>query len=348
MKYLTSSAHRKSVILWLASGCFLIFLMVLIGGLTRLTHSGLSMVDWTLFGSTPPLSQNDWENLFERYKQYPEYQQVNFNFSLEDFKKIFWWEYIHRLLGRFIGLVFLAGFIYFNSRKYITPAFNKKLLILGLLGFLQGLMGWLMVKSGLKDIPDVSHYRLAAHLLLAFFTFAYNWGLLLDLYYEPIIEVNQTPHTTLKRAGIFFFILLTLQILYGAFVAGLDAGFVFNHWPLMDNARHQWIADAVFALEPLWRNFTEGIAGVQFIHRYLPYLLFLTYFFIIITATRQSVRLSKSQRRAITWLGILLTVQFMLGVLTLIYQTPIALASLHQVGGFGLWMSTIYYWHRFK
>lgn len=335
----------KSFLIWLASGCVLIFVMILIGGLTRLTHSGLSMVDWTLFGSTPPFNQSDWEHLFEQYKQYPEYKQVNFNFSLEDFKKIFWWEYIHRMIGRLMGLIFIAGWIYFSMKKIILPPLHKRLLILGLLGFSQGLLGWYMVQSGLLDRPDVSHYRLAMHLGTAFITFAYNLWLLLSIGFEEKLEINHQRNPGIGKWLVVFNVLLFLQIIYGAFVAGLDAGFVFNDWPLMDNSRGQWMADAVTAMQPFWKNWVENIAGVQFIHRHIPYLLFVIWTIVWLKSRKQL--LSKSQTNSIRWIGLALLLQFILGVTTLLMHTPLLLASLHQLGGFILWAMGIFALHRF-
>lgn len=234
----------RSVIIWLLTGCLLIFVMVVVGGVTRLTHSGLSMVDWNLFmGAIPPLNEQEWIATFNQYKQFPEYQKVNFTFSLDEFKSIFFWEYLHRLIGRLIGLVFIVPFVYFLIRKKISGSLLREcLLILGM-GAFQGFLGWWMVKSGLVDNPDVSHYRLAIHLIAAFLTFAYTFWVALKLIYTNDSHDSSTP---MRRGLIVLLILLIVQIVYGAFVAGLDAGKVFNTWPKMGK---QWVAEAVTAMD---------------------------------------------------------------------------------------------------
>src|SRR5690606_35074911 len=205
------------------------------GGLTRLTNSGLSMVEWNMFmGSIPPMNEAEWQETFDKYKQYPEYQKVNFHFSVDEFKKIFLWEYTHRFLGRFIGLVFIVPFLWFLFRGKLWPSLTFKLVIILILGGFQGFLGWYMVESGLISNPDVSHYRLAAHLITAFLTFAYTFWVALDLLY---------PNNKNKQKGMGFWIwlllfLLIIQIVYGAFVAGLNAGMVYNTWPKMGDS---WI-----------------------------------------------------------------------------------------------------------
>ncbi|MDA9312000.1 COX15/CtaA family protein [Vicingaceae bacterium] len=335
-----SRKKHKAIIIWLLTGCVLIFIMVAIGGLTRLTHSGLSMVEWNLFGSNPPSSQTDWEILFNKYKQFPEYQLVNFNFSLEEFKSIFYWEYGHRMFGRLIGLVFIIPFFWFLIRKKFSKSLMPKLVLLLFMGGFQGLLGWYMVKSGLKANPDVSHYRLAMHLTTAFLTFGYTFWVALGLIYpRPLSGSNHA----LKRGFQFLFPVVVLQIIWGAYVAGLNAGKVYNAWPKMGE---KWIADSVTAMQPWYLNFIEGLAGVQFIHRYLAYLVFAFILFLFWKAKK--MQLSSSQNWGVNSLAITVGIQFVLGVIALLYAVPVSLGLLHQLGAFVLLGSTIYSLHRFR
>ena len=321
------SSSNKSVIRWLLLGCFLIFLMVVIGGITRLTESGLSMVDWNLFmGMVPPLSEQDWIETFNQYKQYPEYQKVNFNFSLTEFKSIFFWEYLHRLIGRLLGLVFIIPFLYFLIKKKLSKSLIRECLLILFMGGFQGFLGWWMVKSGLVDNPDVSHYRLAVHLIAAFLTFAYTFWVALKLMYNN----EEKENIPFMRKGLIALLILTIvQIVYGAFVAGLNAGFVMNTWPKMGD---QWIADSVTAIEPLWVNFVDGIGGVQFIHRYLAFIVVGLVLYLLLKANK--FNLNKRQQNSLKWLLIVVFIQFMLGIFTLLYAVPIALGVAHQVGAF--------------
>ena len=260
---------NKKVIYWLLTGCTLIFIMVIVGGITRLTHSGLSISNYKLIsGTIPPTNAMQWNEAFDLYKQYPEYQKLNYNMTIDEFKDIYFWEWIHRVIGRFIGLVFVIPFVYFLVRKQLTKSTIKKCLILLAMGGFQGFLGWFMVKSGLVDKPDVSHYRLAMHLTTAFLTFAYTFWVALDLIFPSKKQVN-TSFRNLIRVGL---VILVVQIIWGAFVAGLDAGWIHNHWPLMNDGEliHQSVTTEQ---EPLWRNFIEGKSGVQFVHRYLAYIV---------------------------------------------------------------------------
>lgn len=330
---------NRPIVVWLFTGCFLIFIMVAIGGLTRLTHSGLSMVEWNLFGSTPPSSDADWQIMFDKYKQYPEYQQINFNFSLEEFKSIFYWEYGHRMFGRLIGLVFIIPFLWFLIRKRVSKELLPKLILLLIMGSFQGLLGWYMVKSGLVKDPDVSHYRLAMHLVTAFLTFAYTFWVALGLIYPEKAQSDKK----LKRLMWIIFPLVVFQIIWGAYVAGLNAGMVYNTWPKMGEA---WIADSVTSMSPLWKNFIEGLAGVQFVHRYLAYAVVAA---ILIAFFRgRKIQLFSNQRKALNVLVLAVSFQFVLGVLTLMLAVPISLGLLHQLGAFILLGSTVFALHRFR
>ena len=333
---------NKKVIYWLLTGCVLIFTMVIVGGITRLTHSGLSISNYKLIsGTIPPLNELEWHDAFELYKQYPEYQKLNKHFDLQDFKDIYFWEWLHRVLGRFIGLVFLIPFIYFLIRKQLTKPTIKKTIILLCLGSFQGFLGWYMVKSGLVDNPDVSHYRLAAHLTTAFITFAYTFWVALDLIF-PDKKVTNITFRNLVRFGL---LILLLQIIYGAFVAGLDAGFIHNHWPLMNES--QFMHNTVYIEQtPIYKNFIEGKSGVQFVHRILAYIVVLT--ILIIWRKGRKLKLNKYQKNGINLLLIMVGVQFLLGVLTLLLHVPVWLGVAHQVGAFVLLSIMTFTLHRFS
>ncbi|WP_281990428.1 COX15/CtaA family protein [Aquimarina aggregata] len=333
---------NKKVIYWLLTGCLLIFIMVIVGGITRLTHSGLSMSNYKLIsGTIPPMNEVEWNEAFELYKKYPEYQKINNQFTLEDFKSIYFWEWFHRVIGRFIGIVFIIPFIYFLIRKQLSKPTIKKALILMLLGGFQGFLGWFMVKSGLIDRPDVSHYRLAMHLTTAFITFAYTFWVALDLIY-PNKKVIDLKFRNLVRWGL---VILLIQIVYGAFVAGLDAGLLHNHWPLMNDGA--LIHESVYIEQsPTIMNFIEGKSGVQFVHRYLAYLVVGIILFIWYKSKR--LEKTKIQSKALNLLLIIVGIQFLLGVFTLIYRVPIALGVLHQVVAFFLLGAMTFSLHRFS
>lgn len=331
--------ENKPIVIWLLTGCLLIFIMVAIGGITRLTHSGLSMVEWNLFGSTPPSTEAHWEELFDKYKQYPEYQRVNFNFSVEEFKRIFWWEYIHRTFGRFLGVVFIVPFLWFWMKKKLSKELKPRLILILVLGAIQGMLGWYMVKSGLKQMPNVSHYRLAIHLITAFLTFAYTFWVALGLIY-PKKPVSQRG---MKPLLIVTFFLLVIQIIWGAYVAGLHAGKVYNTWPLMGDSL---MPEAVTAIKPLWHNFVEGLAGVQFVHRYLAFVVYGMICVIFIVG--QARELNTTQSKGLKFLFFAVTLQFFLGVFTLLYAVPLALGLLHQLGAFILLGGMVYSLHSFR
>ena len=333
---------NKKVVYWLYTGCFLIFIMVLVGGITRLTNSGLSISDYKLItGTIPPLTEEQWIEEFEFYKQFPEYQKLHYHFTLEDFKGIYFWEWLHRVIGRLIGLVFLIPFIYFLVTKQLTrPTIYKSLVLLFLGGF-QGFLGWYMVKSGLVDMPAVSHYRLAAHLVTAFITFAYCFWVAMDLVYPKRKEINKS-FRNLIWVGM---IILLLQIIWGAFVAGLDAGWIHNFWPKMTGGK--WIHETVYIeVEPLWRNFIEGKSGVQFVHRYLAYVV--VGIILYIWYRSRNMQLTLPQQKGINWLVGLVFLQFVLGVFTLIYAVPLWLGVAHQIGAFFLLTAMTYTLHRFS
>lgn len=329
---------NRWIVRWLLCGCALIMMMVIIGGITRLTHSGLSMVKWSVFGSVPPMSQEKWQVLFDQYKQSPEFQLINSHYNLQDFKSIFWWEFIHRFLGRTIGIVFIVPFLWFVVKKQLSKALLKKLLFLLGLGGLQGVFGWIMVKSGLNQVPHVSHYLLALHLATAFTTFAYTFWLALDLIRERS-NVVEVP-VRIKRMVNLQLILVSVQIVYGAFVAGLKAGYYYPQFPMM--GEYFLPPDATF-MSPMWKNLLENPVGVQFIHRVLAMLITVNALALILYGRK--TKLSSAYRKGIQLLVLAIAIQFTLGVMTLLMKVPVSVASLHQVGAFFLLAITIFLLH---
>ncbi len=334
---------NKPIIIWLFTGCIMIYLMVVIGGITRLTHSGLSMVEWNpIIGSIPPMSDADWQIPFDKYKQTPEYQIINNQFSLEEFKSIYWWEYIHRFLGRTIGVVFLIPFFYFWSKKRFDKSLLKKMFVLLALGALQGVLGWYMVYSGLQKEPHVSHYRLAAHLISAFTVFGFTFWYALNLLYPQAIEENNIIKQV-KRLSVIMFGIIVLQIIYGAFVAGLKAGLFYNTFPKMGT---KFIPETVTSFDPFYKNLIENPSGVQFIHRTIAYLAV-----IIVLFTWETIRkmeLTKLQRRASNFMLGVVFVQFLLGIITILYAVPVTMGVLHQTGAFFLFASSLFFMHSLR
>lgn len=333
---------NKPVIIWLLSGCVLLFIMVMVGGITRLTNSGLSMTDWHLVTDTfPPLSEEKWQHAFDEYKKFPEYQKINIHndFTLSDYKFIYFWEWFHRFIGRIIGIVFIVPFIYFLLKKKLSTSTIKKCVVLLAMGALQGFFGWYMVKSGLVDNPDVSHFRLSLHLTFAFATFAYTLWVALDLAYADI----KPPIKKLHGLAIIAMIFLFIQIIYGGFVAGLNAGLIHNHWPLMSDG--QLIHDSVFIeYESLFLNLVEGKSGVQFVHRTFAYVVFGLILALFLRTRKYAF--TKQQLNAGNWLMITVVLQFILGVLTLLFAVPLWLGLAHQLGAFILLTIMTFYLHR--
>lgn len=323
---MVSPGRLRVVQLWLYGIAALVALMVVVGGATRLTDSGLSITEWQLItGVIPPLGEVQWLQAFKKYQEIPEFKVINSNMTLAEFKTIYWWEWAHRFLGRSVGFVFALPMLFFWLRGYLTPALKPKLLLILALGGLQGAMGWYMVQSGLVENVDVSQYRLAAHLSLAVVLFSFAFWVALDLrQWAP--EEKYDGHLVLEGAVVLA-ALIYVQIIAGAFVAGLDAGQGYNTWPLMDGAL---VPDGLFSLTPAWLNFFDNALTVQFMHRALAYLIVLftlAYCFKLLKDTKQGPL-------AISALAILLVVviQVVLGVVTLLSVVQIALALCHQVG----------------
>ncbi len=326
MNATASENARRAIAIWLLVVCALIFIMVVLGGVTRLTRSGLSIVEWQpLIGALPPLTHADWLALFEKYQLTPEYQKVNIGMDLAGFQGIFWLEYFHRLLGRLIGLAFALPFVYFLLRRQIDRVLAPKLWLLFALGAAQGLLGWLMVASGLVDVPRVSPYRLTAHLGLAILIYAAALWVALGLLAPKPQAADWSA--ALRRFGLAVTGLVFFIILTGGFVAGTHAGFAFNDWPLMHG---RLVPDGLFALDPWWANLFENIATVQFNHRLVAYLLCLVipaYWFVA-----RRYRLAARTRVLFHLLLAMLAVQVALGITTLLYVVPVSLAAAHQAG----------------
>ncbi|WP_219821685.1 COX15/CtaA family protein [Sneathiella aquimaris] len=324
-----SENHRNNQLLayWLIGVAFLVFAMVVLGGVTRLTESGLSMVDWRpVTGWLPPFGEAAWLAEFDKYKAFPEYQKVNKGMSLEEFKGIFAFEYAHRLLGRIIGLAFFVPFVVFLLFGKIQLNQIPRLLFLFVLGGLQGVMGWVMVKSGLVDHPDVSHYRLTAHLGLASLIFAALLWTIMDVLH-PTLPGESRPANVLKWARIFLG-LVFLQILIGGFVAGLNAGFIYNEWPQMGEG---FYPDDLFALSPLYLNFFENVATIQFMHRLVAYVIVIAFLVLLVVGRRPGI--GDRARSLIMLLFVSVFAQVGLGIWTLLAVVPVTLGALHQAGG---------------
>lgn len=332
---------NKKVIYWLLTGCVLIFVMVIVGGITRLTDSGLSISNYKLItGTIPPLNETEWQDAFELYQQYPEYQKLHSHFTISDFKSIYFWEWLHRLIGRVIGLVFIIPFLYFLVTKQLSKKTIKKCLVLLILGGFQGFLGWYMVKSGLVDMPDVSHYRLAAHLTTAFLTFAATLWVALDLFYPNKKPIN----IKFRNLITISYIILIIQIIYGAFVAGLKAGLLHNHWPLMNE--NKFMHHTVYILEPFYKNLIENPSGIQFIHRILAYFVVIS--ILILWYKTRKMAITKLQKKGINALLILVVFQFLLGIFTILFAVPLWLGVAHQIGAFFLLSAMTFTLHRFS
>ena len=346
------TASSPIVVAWLLITCATIFGMVIVGGVTRLTGSGLSMVDWQpIMGILPPMNETDWRALFLAYQQFPEYQLYNRDMDLEGFKQIFYWEYAHRVLGRVIGLLFFLPMVILWVSQRLASWIKPHLVIALFLGGMQGLMGWYMVQSGLVDDARVSHYRLAAHLLLAMGLMAYiYWLALRSMGVHPNVQPasatqegsgqlmgvpESVPERGLRTLVLVVLGLLGVQLLYGAFTAGSHAGYGYNTFPLMHD---RWIAEAVMQMSPWWHNLTESTATIQFIHRWLAVALVVAIAWLWWRARRVS--------RALMWSSAVLLaavlIQFMMGVLTLIKVVPLGLASAHQGGACVVLLATVH------
>ena len=322
--------QKKDIFLWLLSSCMLLILLIWVGGLTRLTGSGLSITEWELFsGILPPLNQNKWNEYFDLYKQIPEYKKINYGMNLSEFKFIFWWEYIHRVLARFLVLFYIIPFVYFFLKNKIKKNEIYFFLLIFIFFLLQGFMGWYMVKSGLVSDTDVSHYRLAAHLSLAIIIYCMIFWSLLN--YKKKIFLNYKIATFLI---LFLIILILVQIIWGAFTSGLNAGLLYQTWPLMNE---QFIANDVNIKNIISIESISNPSYVQLLHRLLAYFIILYTFSIYFFYFR---RMNITKPFKLIFFAI--CIQVVLGIFTLISNLNIYLASLHQIGSILLISCTIY------
>lgn len=317
---------RRQIAIWLFAVAGLIAVMVVVGGLTRLTESGLSIVSWKpIHGALPPLSDADWAQEFDAYKQIPQYQQLNKGMSLDQFKAIFWWEWSHRNLGRLIGFAFFIPFVVFLARGMVERALIPRLLVLFALGGLQGALGWFMVASGLTERVSVSQYRLVAHLGLALVIYGAIVWTALPLW-RGVWPMKISPHV-LFRASLAVLGLIFFQILLGGFVAGLDAGLTYNTWPLMDG---QVVPDGAYAYAPFWLAPFEDVTTVQFNHRVVAYLLAAAVIALWLVGRQRGLTgLATATSNA---LFATVAAQVVIGIWTLIEVVPIPLGALHQFG----------------
>jgi cytochrome c oxidase assembly protein subunit 15 len=303
--------------------------MIVVGGVTRLTHSGLSIVEWQpIVGTIPPLNEADWQGVFAKYQQTPEFKMVNHAMTLAEFKGIYWWEYAHRLMGRAIGAVFLLPLLVFAVRRRIPRALGWKLALIFVLGALQGAMGWYMVKSGLVDDPRVSQFRLTAHLALALMIFAAMFWIALSLVFPRSATMPVQRGKVVGRSALAVAVLVFVMALTGGFVAGIRAGFAYNTFPLMNGSV---IPPEIFMIEPWWKNFFWNMATVQFDHRLIAWLLAIVVP-VLWWKLRQTPGLPPRARNGATLLLGLLALQIALGISTLVLAVPLPLAAAHQAG----------------
>ena len=329
--YSQNSHLNYQLKIWLFLLLGLVILIILVGGLTRLTDSGLSITTWELFvGLVPPLSNEKWINYFDLYKKIPEFNEQNFNMTLNEFKVIFWWEWVHRQLGRLIGLTVLLPLIYFTIKHglWIVKSYG----IIFLLVCFQGFIGWYMVSSGLINRVDVSHYRLSLHLVTAF--------IILSILFWKILQISNIQKNQISIRLLFvksFLFLLFLQLIIGAFVSGMDAGTVYNTWPLMGTS---YFPDDSRILEFLNISFFDNPSIVQFIHRNLAYLIVIIYAYLLFLVIKEN---NKMFIKPILLIGISLFLQIILGVMTLLSGVKIIYASLHQINSIFIILTTLYF-----
>ena len=328
--YIENNRIKNYISFWLAFMFCVISIMIAVGGLTRLTDSGLSITEWQLFsGFLPPLSDSDWNNYFNLYKKIPEFTQQNYSMTLQEFKVIFWWEWVHRFLGRLIGILFLIPLIFFTFKESFKKLFNLYLIFF-LICF-QGFIGWYMVSSGLTNRVDVSHFRLSVHLIIAFFTIS----LILWNYFNLRVQRNFTDKLNYFIPFIFLF-LIFCQITIGAFVSGMDAGQIYNSWPLMGSS---YFPDDNKIINIFKLSAFNDPSLVQFMHRNLAYIILIFYLIILIKIYKKKLI---NLYFAISLVGLLLFAQILLGIFTLLYGAQILLASMHQISSIFLVSSSVY------
>ena len=329
--YIENSYLKKQFSIWLLLMLLIISIIIIVGGLTRLTDSGLSITEWELFsGFLPPFNESDWNNYFNLYKKIPEYQLQNFSMDLAEFKVIFWWEWAHRFLGRLLGIFFLVPLIYFSFKIGFSKLY--KIYFIFLLICFQGFMGWYMVSSGLVERVDVSHFRLSAHLIIAF--------IILSLIFWNFLKLNLPNNYIIKinfYLPFFFLLIIFLQILMGAFVSGMDAGTIYNSWPLMGNS---YFPDDNNLINLFTLSAFSEPSIVQFFHRNLAYLILIFYLFILYKIYKNKI---VDSYNSIKIIGLILILQIILGILTLLFGAQIYFASMHQISSIFLVSSCIYF-----
>ncbi len=331
--YTINPKINNQISFWLISMFWIISVMIVVGGLTRLTDSGLSITKWELFsGILPPLNQNDWIIYFNLYKEIPEFKLQNFNMTIQEFKVIFWWEWFHRFLGRLIGLAYLIPLLYFSFRLQFKKVLN--LYIIFILICLQGFVGWYMVSSGLVDRIDVSHFRLSIHLLLAFFILS-----LLFWNYLKIKKINILSKKIGPTIPFVFLILIYVQIVIGAFVSGMDAGKIYNSWPLMGNT---YFPNDNNYINLLKLSAFNDPSLVQFMHRNIAYIIGVFYVFILYRVYSNKMY---ELYRSINILGLIISIQIILGIFTIIYGAQIYIAAAHQTSSILLVSCSIYFYY---
>lgn len=331
-----NKSHALVLGCWLLFCAAVVYLMIIVGGVTRLTQSGLSMVEWApIMGIIPPLNEAQWLDVFDKYRTSPEYLKINAGMSLHAFKQIFYWEYGHRVLGRIIGLIYLLPLVVFLIKGMVPRAWYGRLFTLFILGGLQGLMGWYMVKSGLVDIPHVSQYRLTAHLGLALIIFSLMLWYAMDFLRGEQRRLSVTRQYLLASGAVV--LVVFVMMLSGGFVAGTKAGFIMNTFPTMNG---QWVPDGWLAMTPAWRNLFENAVTVQFMHRCIAVLVVFAVVVGFFQAQSQSFK---------TYNGLVVgvaAVQVSLGIAALVYQVPLALGAAHQAGAVALLSAALLVAHR--
>ena len=332
----------RAVAWWLFACCAMVFATLIVGGVTRLTHSGLSIVEWQpLLGAIPPFGEAHWQALFAKYQQSPQFQKVNVDMTLDGFKFIFWWEWVHRLLGRTIGVVFFVPFLWFLLKGRIDRGLAPKLFGFFVLGGLQGAMGWYMVKSGLVDDPRVSQYRLAAHLGLAFLIFGLMLWTGLGLLGQRVAAASGTSLRSVQTVAAVLVAMLFVMVLSGALVAGTHAGALYNSFPLMGE---HFVPPEVLALTPAWLNVFENQSTIQFDHRTIAWILFFT----LPLFCWKTIRHIPYARPAAFAVLAMLFLQLLLGIFTLLNGVPIVLAAAHQAGAMILFALLIWLNHQLR
>ena len=337
-------ASDRAIGRWLLALSAMVLAQVMLGAITRLTESGLSIMEWRpILGAVPPLTDAEWHRVFDIYRQIAEYKLVNAGMSVDEFKTIFWWEYLHRLWGRLIGIAFLLPFLWFWARGHLRARRARQLLVIFGLGGLQGAMGWVMVMSGFAERTDVSQYRLVAHLILALLIYGLLLWQALNLLQPAQAPISEPQRWALRRHGLIMTALIVLEIAIGGFVAGLDGGLIYNNFPMMGE---HWIATDLFVQSPWWINFTENPATAQFLHRLMSGFVAIALVSLVVRARRSG--LPPALKRRFYYLPFGLLLQAVLGIATLMLVVPLSLAVAHQAGAFLLFTLGLYTLHGLK